>query len=153
MHVAELNIAMPRFDLESPNMRGFTSNLDRVNAIAERSPGFVWRLVGDGNDATDLRHPDFPDAIVNISVWENAEALEHFVWNTIHKQIYSLKGRWFDPLAKPHFVMWNVSEGEQPTLDEAIRRLDHLTRHGSTDHAFGWDGLPHLKRWLEARCA
>lgn len=153
MHLAQLNIARQRFDIEDPRMRGFVANLDRVNAIAERSPGFVWRLVGEGNNATDISHPDAVDAIINMSVWENAEALEHFVWNTVHKQIYSLKHRWFDPMAEAHFVMWYVPEGHEPTLDEAFARLDQLRRNGTSDQAFGWDGLPHLKRWMEEHCA
>ncbi len=152
MHLAQLNIAKQRFDLEDPRMRGFVSNLDRVNAIAERSPGFVWRLVGEGNDATDIRHPDANDAIINLSVWENAEALEHFAWNTIHKQIYSLRGRWFDLMKQAHFVMWYVPEGHEPTLQEAFERLDHLRKNGTSDHAFGWEGLPQLKQWMEEQC-
>jgi heme-degrading monooxygenase HmoA len=153
MHLAQLNIARPRYQLEHPRMAGFVNNLDRVNAIAERSPGFVWRLVGEGDDATDIRFEDDPDLIVNMSVWESAEHLEHFVWNTVHKRIYEKRGQWFGDFGKPHFVMWHVPVGHTPTLVEARERLDHLTEHGSSDHAFGWEGLPHLKRWMEARCA
>ena len=84
-------------------MAGFVDNLDRVNAVAERSPGFVWRLIGDGNDATEIRFDDDPDLIVNMSVWESAEHLEHFVWNTVHKAIYRRRGEWFPPLGKAPF--------------------------------------------------
>ena len=80
MHLAQLNVGKARFPLDDPRMSGFMGNLDRVNAIAERSPGFVWRLVGEGNDATDLRLDDAGDTLVNMSVWESAEHLEHFVW-------------------------------------------------------------------------
>jgi hypothetical protein len=152
MHLAQLNIARPRYPLDDPRMAGFMANLDRVNAIAERSRGFVWRLTGAGNDATDLRFGDDQDTMVNMSVWETAEDLEHFVWNTVHKQIYRRKHDWFPPFGKPYFVMWPVPVGHLPTLAEARERLDHLAMHGSSDHAFGWDGLPHLKRWMEARC-
>lgn len=153
MHLAQLNIARPRFPLDDPRMAGFTDNLDRVNAVAERSTGFVWRLKGEGNDATDLRLDDDPDAIVNMSVWESAEHLEHFVWNTIHKRIYQRRAEWFPPLGRPHFVMWHVEIGHEPTVAEAKARLDHLAAHGSSEHAFGWEGLPHLKRWMQERCA
>jgi hypothetical protein len=54
---------------------------------------------------------------------------------------------------KPYFVMWHVPVGHRPTLTEARDRLDHLTAHGASDHAFGWEGLPNLKRWMEERCA
>ncbi|TWG93309.1 uncharacterized protein DUF3291 [Mesorhizobium sp. J18] len=153
MHLAELNIARPLFPLDDPRMAGFVDNLDRVNAIAERSPGFVWRLVGDGNDATDIRFDDDPDVIINISVWETAEHLEHFVWNTVHKQIYRHRPKWFSGFGRPYFVMWHVPVGHRPTLQEARERLDYLTANGSSEHAFGWEGLPHLKRWMEERCA
>lgn len=153
MHLAQLNIATPRFPLDDPRMAGFVDNLDRVNAVAERSPGFVWRLAGEGNDATDLRLDDDPDAIVNMSVWETAEHLEHFVWNTVHRQFYRRKAEWFARQVKPYFVMWPVPVGHRPDLAEAAGRLDHYARHGTSDHAFGWEGLPHLKRWIEERCA
>ena len=153
MHLAQLNIARPRFPLEDPRMADFVGNLDRVNAVAERSPGFVWRLIGDGNDATDLSFEDDPDVIINMSVWESGEHLEHFVWNTVHKAIYRRRGEWFPPLGKPHFVMWYVPAGHEPTLAEAKARLDHLAANGPSDHAFGWEGLPNLKRWMEERCA
>lgn len=153
MHLAQLNIARPRFPLDDPRMAGFTDNLDRVNAVAERSPGFVWRLVGEGNDATDLRLDDDPEAIVNMSVWESAEHLEHFVWNTIHKRVYQRRAEWFPPLGRPHFVMWHIPAGHIPTLAEAKERLDQLALNGPSEHIFGWEGLPHLKRWMEERCA
>jgi heme-degrading monooxygenase HmoA len=153
MHLAELNIARPRFPLEDPRMAGFVDNLNRVNAVAERSPGFVWRLVGEGNDATDIRFDDDPETIVNMSVWESAEHLEHFVWNTVHKQIYRRRGEWFPPFGKPYFVMWHVPVGHEPTLAEAKARLDYLSASGSSDHAYGWEGFPNLKRWMEERCA
>lgn len=153
MHLAQLNIARPRFPLDDARMAGFVDNLDRVNAIAERSPGFVWRLKGEGNDATELRLEGDPDAIVNMSVWESAEHLEHFVWNTVHKRVYQRRAEWFPALGRPHFVMWRVAIGHEPTVTEAKERLDHLAAHGTSDHAFGWEGLPHLKRWMEERCA
>ena len=153
MHLAQLNIAHPLHPLDDPRMAGFVDNLDRVNAVAERSPGFVWRLVGEGDDATDLRFDDDPDTIVNMSVWETAEHLEHFVWNTVHKRIYHRKGEWFGTAGKPYFVMWPVPVGHRPDLAEARGRLDHFERYGSSEHAFGWEGLPHLKRWMEERCA
>lgn len=152
MHLAQLNVATPRFALDDPRMAGFMDNLDRINALAERSPGFVWRLIGDGNDATDLRYGGDPDTIYNLSVWRSAEDLEHFVWNTVHAKFYNRKAEWFPDLGVPHFVMWPVEEGHAPTLDEALEKLECLRAQGSTPEAFGWDGLPHLTRWLEKRC-
>src|SRR5262245_12023829 len=153
MHLAQLNIARPRFGADDRRMADFFDNLDRVNAVAERSPGFVWRLIGDGNDATDIRFDDDPETLVNMSVWETVEHLEHFVWNTVHRQFYRRREEWFSSFGKPYFVMWSVAEGHRPTLAEAKARLDHLTVNGSTQHACGWEDFPNLRRWMEVRCA
>ena len=126
MHLAELNIARALYDRDDPLMAGFTDNVDAVNAIADRSPGFVW---------------------------ETPEDLEHFVWNTVHKKIYEQKDDWFPQMEMAHFVMWHVPAGHIPTLDEARARLDLLNKQGPTDDAFGWESLPNLKRWMTSRCA
>ena len=151
-HIAQLNIGRPLHALDDRRMAGFMDNLDRVNALAERSSGFVWRLKDESNNATALRPFDDPNMLVNMSVWENVEALERFVWATVHKVFYNRKTEWFAPAAKPHFVMWPVEEGHRPSLDEAMARLDHLTNHGDTDFAFGWSHLPHIKLWMSRKC-
>ena len=129
MHVAELNIGRLNHPIHDPRMADFVDNLGRVNAMAERMPGFVWRLVGDGtNDgALDLRpYAGDPMMAVNMSVWETVEQLEQYVWNTVHKRFYNRKAEWFEPMKSHHFVMWPVEEGHIPTLEEAKARLDHL---------------------------
>lgn len=144
-HLAQLNIGRPLHALDDPRMASFMANLDRVNAIAERSPGFVWRLKDESNNATAFRPFDDPNMLVNMSVWESVDALEQFVWATVHNQIYNRKGDWFERLATPHFVMWPIVAGHIPDLAEAKARLDHLTRNGDSDHAFGWGHLPDVK--------
>ena len=86
-------------------------------------------------------------------MWESAEALERFVWQTVHKQFYGRRSEWFDHWAGPYFVMWWVPEDHRPTVDEAKTKLEHLSAHGDTDEAFGWAALPHIKLWRSARCA
>lgn len=147
-HIAQLNIGRPLHALDDPRMAGFMQNLDRVNALAERSAGFVWRLKDESNNATALRPFDDPDMLVNMSVWESVEDLERFVWATVHKQFYNRKGAWFEKLAEPHFVMWPISARHIPDLDEAKARLTHLASYGDRDFAFGWSHLPHIKLWL-----
>ena len=152
MHLAEFNIAYPKFPLEHPRMADFVSNLDRINCLAEKMPGFVWRLKDESGNSTEMETPFEPDAIVNMSVWETPEQLEHFVWNTVHKQIYNRKQEWFSVMDSHHFVMWWVDDGHEPTLEEAKERLEHLNENGNSDHAFDWSHLPHVKLWQEQRC-
>ncbi len=151
MHLAELNIGKFKYPTSDPRMAGFMDNLDRVNALAERSPGFVWRLKGDNNNATDFRVGD--DYAVNMSVWETPEALEHYVFKTVHVQFYKNKAQWFDLMEKPHMVFWHVPEGHQPTLAEAMDRLAHYEKNGATDHAFGWAEVMDIERMRALRCA
>ena len=153
MHLAELNIARLKYPFEDPRVAEFADNLDLVNGIAERSEGFVWRLKDDSGNATDIRAFDDPMVIVNMSVWRDAEHLERFVWNTVHKQFYRKRAEWFALMEKQHFVMWWIDEGHEPTLEEARARLDHLDVNGDSDFAFGWSHLPHVKLWQQARCA
>ena len=151
-HFAQLNIGRPLHSLDDARMAGFMDNLDRVNAIAERSPGFVWRLKDESNNATAIRPFEDANMLVNMSVWESVEALEQFVWATVHKQFYNRKAEWFAKLETPHFVMWPVPAGHIPDLSEAMSRLDHLAQHGDSDTAFGWSHLPHIKLWMSRKC-
>jgi hypothetical protein len=153
VHLAQLNIARLKFPIEDPRVADFVANLDRVNGIAERSQGFVWRLQDDTGNATDIQAYDDPAVIVNLSVWQDAECLEHFVWNTVHKQFYRRRAEWFSAMEAQHFAMWWVEEGHEPTAHEAKARLEHLQANGDSDFAFGWAHLPHVKLWQQARCA
>ena len=151
MHLVELNIGKFKYPVNDPRMAGFMSNLDRVNAIAERSPGFVWRLKGDNNNATDFRVGE--DMAVNLSVWENARSLEDYVFKTVHVQFYKKREAWFDLMEKPHFVLWWVPEGHLPTLDEAYARLKRYEAEGASEHAFGWKEIMDEDRMRALRCA
>jgi hypothetical protein len=151
MHLAELNIGKFRYPTTDPRMAGFMDNLDRVNAIAERSPGFVWRLKGDNNNATDFRVGD--DMAVNLSVWTDAKSLENYVFKTLHVQFYKKREAWFDLMEKPHMVFWHVAEGHIPTLDEAMLRLQHYETNGPTGQAFGWAEVMDGERMRSERCA
>ena len=87
-----------------------------------------------------------------MSVWETVEALEQFVWKTVHQRFYSRKAEWFEKLRSHHFVMWFVPEGHTPTLVEAEGRLNHLDASGNSDYAFDWSHLEHIKLWQNQRC-
>ena len=153
MHLAELNIAEWKVPEDSPQAQPFLRAIDAVNSVADRSPGFVWRLKDETGNAIRTDHPwSDRKVIVNMSVWEDPGALEHYVWNTVHRAIYRRKAEWFTTMKMAAFVMWWVEPGHIPTLDEAKARLDHLNEHGNTDTAFGWDHLDHVKLWQTQKC-
>ena len=153
MHLAEVNIGRTRGAIDDPVMAEFKARLDAVNALAERSPGFVWRLTGDGDDATDVRIADDPMMAINLSVWETPAQLADFVWKTVHAKVYARKAEWFEAMSSAHFVMWWVPVGHEPSAEEALERLAHYNEHGPSEHAFGWAELPEVKLWMEKRCA
>jgi Domain of unknown function (DUF3291) len=152
MHLAELNIAVPKYPLDDPRIADFVNNLARINDLAATMPGYVWMHKDESGSAFHLPTP-WPAAAANLTVWESAEQLEHFVWNTVHKKFYNRKAEWFDAMKSHHFVMWHVEEGHRPTLQEAKERLDHLDLHGNSGYAFNWSHLPHIKLWQSQRCA
>lgn len=153
-HLAQLNVGHIRHATDDPRMAEFMEALDAVNALAERSPGFVWRFKDEAsNNATNVLVTPDPSFLINLSVWETTGQLEHFVWNTVHKRFYMKKGHWFVPMGTPHFVMWWVRAGHLPTPQEALARLDHLAAHGPSNHAFGWESLPGVERIMQQRCA
>jgi Domain of unknown function (DUF3291) len=152
-HLGQLYIGRLRFPLDDPRMADFVDNLARVNVIADRAEGFVWRLQDDGGNATNFRPYHDPRIAINMSVWAGVEALERYVWQTVHRRFYTRRGEWFEKFEGPYFVMWWVPAGHRPTIQEAMGRLDHLKQHGSTQLAFGWDSLPAAQLWKTARCA
>ena len=152
MHLAELNIGYPKYDLGDPRIADFMNNLNRINSLAQTMPGFVWMHKDDDGHAMNIPTP-WPDAAANMSVWESAEHLEKFVWNTVHKAFYNRKHEWFNAMKSHHFVMWWVDEGHQPTLQEAKERLSYLDIHGNSEFAFDWSHLSHIKLWQQKQCS
>lgn len=152
-HIAELNVATGKYDQDDPRFADFVDNLARVNAVAERSKGFVWRLKDEAGDAMAIRASDDPRFFVNLSVWETVEDLERFVFATVHQKIYARREEWFPRAGVPTFVMWPVAAGHIPSLDEAFSRLDMLRNDGPSDEAFGWERLADLKLWMTKKCA
>lgn len=153
-HLAEINIGRLKGGPDAPGMADFYNNLARINAMAERMPGFVWRLKdGEGSSAIGLHWPGDPSMAVNMSVWETAEALGTFVFQTVHRNIYARKHEFFEAAQEVMFCLWWIEAGHIPTLEEAKARLDHLRAHGASEFAFGWADLPQAKIWQAKRCA
>jgi hypothetical protein len=134
-HLTQLNIARLKAPLDSPILADFVANLDRINAIAESAPGFIWRLKGDGNDATSLR-PLGDDVIVNMSVWQDPEALRNYVYRSGHVEVMRRRKEWFERMVESHMVLWWIRAGHEPTVAEAIVRLEQLRSEGPSAAAF-----------------
>lgn len=137
-HLAQLNVGTLRQPIEHPDTAGFANDLDRLNALAEAAPGFVWRLEGDGGNATDLVYYDDPRKIVNMSVWENVEALKNYVYKTVHVESFKRRTEWFESPAQPHLVLWWVLEGHRPDIKEAEERLQMIRSKGPSAEAFSF---------------
>jgi hypothetical protein len=135
-HLAQLNIARFKLPKEDPANAEFIENLDRVNAEAERQPGFVWRFTGEGNDTMDVVAFDDPLIASNMSVWETVESLAGFVYhNASHRDIMRRRREWFDKI-EFYMVLWWIPAGELPTLEQAQARLELLKEKGPTEMAF-----------------
>ena len=145
-HVAQINVARFRVAKEDAANSDFMSALDHVNAMAEASEGFVWRLIGDGNDATDVEAiPGDPDFIVNMSVWRDVSALEQFAYRQVdHRTVLARRQEWFDPI-EPSFALWWVEAGHIPTVEEGLSRLAQLGDEGPGDEVFTF------RYWRESR--
>ena len=154
-HLAELNVGRLVAPTDDPRVAEFMEALDRINGLGKRMPGFVWMMEGSGEPGTgntENNIGDDPQFVANLTVWKDAETLENFVFNTVHRQFYERRAEWFEVLGEMHFVMWWVPEGHRPTLDEALERLAHLRDHGDGEQAFGWSYLKDTKLWRDHAC-
>ena len=135
-HLAQVNIGRFRRPVEDPANADFVSALDHVNALAEASTGFVWRLTGEGNNATDLKAFDDPNMAINMSVWESLEALAAFVYRNLdHRGVMRRRREWFEEIPV-YMALWWVPAGTTPGIAEAKARLALLETLGPTSEAF-----------------
>ena len=137
VHLAQVNVARLRHPIDHPATADFVTGLAPVNAVADVSPGFVWRLQTEDGDATALRVFPDPEVIVNLSVWTSLEALRDFVYRSDHTPFLRRRAEWFDRMTTASVALWWVPAGRAPDVAEARDRLDFLTAHGATPYAFG----------------
>lgn len=135
-YIAQLNVGTTVAPLDSPALADFVAALDGINALAEATPGFIWRLQSDSGNATDIRAGDDPNFIVNMSVWESVDALFAFVYRSVHTKVMARRRDWFGKPDEAYQVLWWVPAGHRPTVEEALARLEQLRRCGPTAHAF-----------------
>ena len=134
-HLAQLNLAQMKFAIDAPEMAEFVARLEDVNALADNSSGFIWRLQTEDGDATAIDHFG-PDYLVNMSAWENVESLHDYVYRTVHNEVMARRKEWFERMREVYSALWWIPAGTIPTLAEADHRLRNLRRNGPTAWAF-----------------
>jgi hypothetical protein len=135
-HLAQVNLAHALAPLDSPQLAGFVARIAEINALAERSPGFVWRFIEDKNSATYARPYEDELILFNLSVWLTLDDLKNYVYRQGHAEVMRQRGQWFRHADQPMLALWWIPAGRLPSVDEAKARLDHLRTHGPTAHAF-----------------
>ncbi len=134
--LAQLNIGVIKGPMDSPLMADFAANLERINAVADASPGFVWRLQTEAGDATAIRPFDDPNLLVNMSVWRDVDSLNRYVYSSAHVEIMRRRREFFERMDAAFLVLWWVPRGHRPTVDEAMARLERLRAQGPSAMAF-----------------
>ncbi len=135
-HIAQYNLARLVAPLDDPLIADFVADLDRINQLGDRSPGFVWRHQTEDGNSTSIRVRGDPLILINFSVWESIESLFDYTYRSAHSEVYRRRREWFEAPAEAHLVLWWVPVGHTPTVAEGEDRLDHLRAHGPTPEAF-----------------
>jgi heme-degrading monooxygenase HmoA len=136
VHLAQINVGRLLAPVDSPVVAEFMAALEPINALADTSPGFVWRLQTEDGNATSVRPYEDDEILVNLSVWESMEALDAFVYHSEHTAYLRRRREWFGRMAEAMLALWWIPEGELPTVEQGVARLDHLRAHGPTQEAF-----------------
>ena len=135
-YLAQINIAEAKAEMDSETMSGFVARLERINALADASSGFIWRLQSEEGDSTAIRVFDNPLLLINISVWETLDALKTFVYKSEHVELIQNRDAWFDKFRSAHQALWWIPKGHIPTVEEGKERLEHIQLNGPTEYAF-----------------
>lgn len=137
-HLAQINIGKVLYPVDDPRMAGFTDNLDKINALAEATEGFVWRLKTDEGNATSIHAFDDPMLLLNMSVWEDIEALYRYAYKSEHGEFFARRREWFTKIELPTPVLWWIPAGHIPTVEEAKERIYYLAANGANPYAFNF---------------
>lgn len=136
-HLAQINILRFKRQKDDPANADFMDALDPVNALADKAPGFVWRLVGEGNDAVDIDPvPDDPRLAVNMSVWEDVQSLGDFVYrNPEHLAIMRRRKEWAEQI-EVYQALWWIPIGHIPSVEEGFEKIALLEQNGASAETF-----------------
>ena len=150
-NIAQVNIARMRAQLDDPLMAGFVARLGEINALADSSPGFVWRLQTPEGNATYLRPYDDDRILFNMSVWKTVDQLKQYVYRTAHAEMIRQRNEWFEKISDVYVALWWVPAGHIPGIDEAKKRLAHLEARGPTQYAFTFRSVMPLDETFQER--
>ena len=135
--LAQINIAkMKGVDIDDPIMKEFVENIGYVNQLADNSRGFVWRLKDENDHATALNPLNDVQTIINLSVWEDIDSLQHYTYKTFHSYFLKRRKDWFHQYGKSHYALWWIKKGAYPEIGEALKRLQYLQNNGASAYAF-----------------
>ena len=141
-HLAQLNIVKLKFAIDAPEHAGFFARFEEINALADESPGFVWRLPIDDGDATAVDHFG-PDYLVNMSIWADVDSLHRYVYRSAHNEVMAQRKRWFDRTLEASSVLWWIPAGTVSTIAQAGERLQRLRQNSPTAEAFTFKQIFH----------
>lgn len=158
--IAQMNVGIVKGPMDSPIMAEFAANLDRINALADRSPGFVWRLQTAEGNATAIRPFADESLLVNMSVWRDLESLSEYAYRSAHAEILRRRREWFERMSEAYLVLWWIPAGHRPSVEEGVAKLEWLRAHGPTPEAFTFrrafpppDAAPtHSSRSVDGEC-
>jgi hypothetical protein len=136
--LAQVNIGRARGEMTDPVMAGFMAKLAEINALAEETPGFVWRLQTEDGDATAVRPYEDNRIMINLSVWEDLASLRGYVFRSAHAAVMRRRREWFERFERVYVALWWVPAGHRPSVAEAVARLAHLEQSGPTPFAFSF---------------
>jgi len=137
--LAQINIAkMKGLTIDDPVMKEFKDNLEHINILAESSEGFIWRLKDDTNNATSFNPYNDTQVIINISVWNNVKALKQFTYQSLHANFVKRRKEWFQKYAKAYYALWWINEGEFPSIEESVGKLEELQTQGPSQNVFNF---------------
>jgi len=140
-HIAQINIARMLAPIDDPIMTEFVAQLPPINALADGSPGFVWRLQTDSGDATSIKVYDDEFIIVNLTVWESVDALHQYVYKSAHSRVLRDRKRWFEKFNGPYYALWWIPAGHLPSTEEGKERLDYLRQRRDSAYAFSFKNV------------
>lgn len=150
--LAQINIGRLIAPIDDPRIAEFVSQLEPINALADKAQGFVWRLQSASGNATDIAYNDDPSIMLNMSVWESLEALRDYAYKSDHMKVLRDRAKWFEKMDKPYYCLWWIPAGHIPTAAEGRERLEHYQKYGATAFSF-WFSQPFPEPADEGVCA